>query len=46
MEYRRAGNKIIAVLERGEELCAALRALAPVSTTHMRQAPIWLTPFK
>lgn len=28
MEYRRAGNKIIAVLERGEELCAALRALA------------------
>ena len=28
MEYRRVGNKIIAVLERGEELCAALRALA------------------
>lgn len=27
MEYRRVGNKIIAVLERGEELCAALRAL-------------------
>ena len=28
MEYRRVGSKIIAVLERGEELCAALRALA------------------
>lgn len=28
MEYRRVGDKIIAVLERGEELCAALRGLA------------------